>query len=187
MADHSMNKRRTRRQPRPLDAARLEELALAYVARFATSTGKLEGYLARKLRERGWEGESPPDPAAIAARFADRGYIDDESYARSRAEGLLRRGYGAQRIDETLRGAGIGGALREAVGPGEGARRAAALRLARKRRFGPFAPEPPDRERCEKQIAAMVRAGHGFEQARAVIMAASVGEAEEWAAEAPHD
>ena len=73
------------------------------------------------------------------------------------------------------------------MGPDEGARRAAALRLARKRRFGPFAPEPPDRERCEKQIAAMVRAGHGFEQARAVIMAASVGEAEEWAAEAPHD
>ncbi|AKM06202.1 regulatory protein RecX [Pelagerythrobacter marensis] len=184
MADHSMNKRRERRPPRPLDPLRIEELALGYVARFATSTAKLEAYLVRKLRERGWEGDEPPDPAAIAARFADRGYIDDESYARSRAAGLLRRGYGARRIDETLRSAGIDDALRDAVEPGEGARRAAALRLARKRRFGPFAPELPDRERREKQIAALVRAGHGFDIARAVVTAAGEDEAEEWAAEA---
>ena len=45
------------RAPKPLDAPRLEELALAYVARFATSAAKLETYLRRKLRERGWEGE----------------------------------------------------------------------------------------------------------------------------------
>ncbi len=44
--------RRTRRPPRPLDAALLDELALGYVARFATSTGKLSAYLNRKLRER---------------------------------------------------------------------------------------------------------------------------------------
>lgn len=184
MVDHTMNKRRTRRAPGPLDPARIEELALGYVARFATSTARLEAYLTRKLRERGWEGEEQPDPAAIAARFAARGYIDDESYARSRAEGLLRRGYGARRIEETLCGAGIDDALRRAVEPGEGARRAAALRLARKRRFGPFAPEPPDRDRREKQIAALVRAGHGFDIARAVVNAAGTEEAEQWAAEA---
>ena len=56
-----------RRQPKPLDRARLDELALAYVARFATSAGKLERYLLRKIRERGWEGDSPADPAAIVA------------------------------------------------------------------------------------------------------------------------
>ena len=39
------------RSSRPLDKARLEELALAYVARFATSAARLESYLARKLRE----------------------------------------------------------------------------------------------------------------------------------------
>lgn len=181
------HERRKKRPPRPLDAARLEELALAYVARFATSAAKLEGYLARKLRERGWDGERPGDPAAIAARFAELGYIDDEAYARARAGGLLRRGYGARRVEQALRGAGIAEDVRAEVEPGEHARRAAALALARKRRFGPFADAPPDRERREKQVAAMIRAGHGFDAARAVLDAPSAEAAEQWAAEAPAD
>ena len=35
------------RNTRPINAARLEEMALAYVARFATSAGKLADYLKR--------------------------------------------------------------------------------------------------------------------------------------------
>lgn len=184
MVREGMQERRRKRSPRPLDAARLEELALAYVARFATSAAKLEGYLARKLRERGWEGEQPADPAAIAARFAELGYIDDEAFARARTGGLLRRGYGARRVEQALRGAGIGEDLRIDAQPGERARREAALTLARKRRFGPFGSEPPDRERREKQVAAMIRAGHGFNEARALVDAKSADEAERWVAEA---
>jgi len=173
-----------RRPPPPLDARKLEDLALSYVGRFATTTAKLEAYLARKLRERGWEGEVPPAPAELAARFAELGYVDDEAYARSRAGGLLRRGYGPRRVAQALGAAGIGEDIRESVRPGEAAARRAALALARKRGFGPFAPAPPDRERREKQLAAIVRAGHGFDAARAVVDAASAEAAEEWAAEA---
>ena len=187
MARDATHERGKRRPPRPLDPARLEELALAYVARFATSAAKLEGYLVRKLRERGWDGERPAEPAAIAARFVDLGYIDDEAYARARAGGLLRRGSGARRVDQALRGAGIDEDVRASVEPGEHARREAALTQARKRRFGPFGENAPDRERREKQLAAMIRAGHGFEQARAVLEASSVDEAERWVAEASSD
>lgn len=187
MVRHPASERRERRPPRPLDAARLEELALAYVARFATSTAKLEGYLARKLRERGWDGERPAEPAEIAARFAELGYIDDEAFARARAGGLLRRGYGARRVDQALRGAGIDEELRVGARPGERARREAALTLARKRRFGPFGAEPPDRERREKQIAAMIRAGHGFDDARAVLDAKDGEEVERWVADAAEE
>ena len=51
---HGMVKRRapSDRTGKPLDAARLDELALAYVARFATSRAKLLRYLARKVRDR---------------------------------------------------------------------------------------------------------------------------------------
>jgi regulatory protein len=56
---------RRKRPPKPLDSARLEELALAYVARFSTTAAKLERYLRRKLRERGWEGEGEPRLAAL--------------------------------------------------------------------------------------------------------------------------
>ncbi|MFX8715885.1 hypothetical protein ABTM38_19645, partial [Acinetobacter baumannii] len=78
MPDEPDRPRRERRPPVPLDPARLDELALDYVARFATSTGKLAAYLRRKLRERGWaEDIAPPDLSALIGRFVERGFIDD--------------------------------------------------------------------------------------------------------------
>jgi len=91
---------------KPLDSARLEELALAYVARFATSAGKLEAYLRRKLRERGWAAEGEPPVARLVGRFVAAGYVDDRAYALAKAGGLLRKGYGRRRIDQALGAAG---------------------------------------------------------------------------------
>jgi regulatory protein len=176
-----------RRPPKPLDAARLEELALSYVARFATSAAKLERYLRRKLRERGWDGEREPDLSAVVGRYVELGYVDDTAFARARSGSLLRRGYGTRRVGEALREAGIGEAIREEVRPGEGAERRAALAMARKRGFGPFGRESLDRERRQKQIAAMLRAGHPLDSAREMVDAASEAAAEQWAAEADDD
>lgn len=169
------------RAPMPLDGAGLEALAVAYVARFATSAARLERYLARKLAGRGWNGEGEPDPAALVARLCETGYVDDRTFAEAKSASLLRRGYGPQRIGEALNEAGIAGGIREAVRPGEAARRSAALAMVRKRRFGPYGG-PPDIARREKQLAALVRAGHGFGDARALVDAPDVTAAEEWAA-----
>ena len=57
--------------------------------------------------------------------------------------------------------------------------------MARKRRFGPFGAGTPDPRLREKQIAAMLRAGHSLDIARQMVDAASPEAAEEWAAE--HD
>ena len=175
--------RRERRAPKPLDQGALQELALVYVGRFATSAAKLETYLKRKLRERGWEGQSAPDPQALAARFVDLGYVDDEALAWARTSGLLRRGYGPRRVTAALREAGIPEHAREAVAVGDKSARQAALVMARKRRFGPFGQETVDRARREKQIVAMLRAGHDMGHARALIDAESQERAEEWAEE----
>ena len=183
MADDRPGTRRSRRPPKPLDAARLDELGLAYVARFATSAARLERYLKRKLRERGWEGEHEPDLARLVHRYVELGYVDDEAFARARSGSLLRRGYGTRRVGEALREAGIGESIREQVRPGEGAERRAALAMARKRRFGPFGSEAVDLERRQKQIAAMLRAGHPLDSAREMVDAASEAAAEQWAAE----
>lgn len=174
---------RTRRPPPPLDPSRLEELALAYVARFATSRAKLEHYLARKLRERGWDAATPPAVAELAERFVAAGYLDDEAYARSKAGSLLRRGYGMRRVGQALGAAGIEAGLRERIAPGEAERRVAALVMARKRRFGPFASDAPDRALREKQVAAMLRAGHALDHVLALLDAPGVEAAEEWAEE----
>ena len=184
---------RTPRTPRPariakpLDPARLNELALAYVARFATSAGKLIQYLRRKLRERGWEGANEPDLAALVARLIAAGYVDDAGFARGRASGLRRRGFGDRRIDQSLRGAGIGDDDRAAARGDEAEARTAALVLARKRGFGPFGAERPDPAKRQKQFAAMLRAGHPLDSVRVLIDARTEAEALEWVDEAARD
>lgn len=175
------------RQPvRALDAARLDEMALAYVARFATSTGKLAAYLKRKLRERGWDEDAPapPDVEGLVARMADAGYVSDEGYARMRGASLRRRGLGARRIVQDLGQAGIDADLREEALGSQAEARMAALALARKRRLGPFGPRDEDGRidpaAREKQLGVFLRAGHPLAMARALVDAAGVSEAEEW-------
>jgi regulatory protein len=75
----------------------LQRLAIHYVGRYATSRAKLKSYLARKVKERGYEGPGP-DLDDLAERLSRLGYIDDAAFASSRAASLQRRGYGARRI-----------------------------------------------------------------------------------------
>jgi regulatory protein len=187
MDDAGPRQERRNRAPKPLDSARLEALALAYVARFSTTAGKLERYLRRKLRERGWDEAGAPPVERLIERYVELGYVDDEAFARARSGGLLRRGYGERRVRQALAEAGVGEELRERMRPGEAETRRAALALARRRRFGPFGDAAPDRALREKQVAAMLRAGHPLDNARRIVDAANVAEAERWVAEADDD
>ncbi|GAB5350132.1 regulatory protein RecX [Alteriqipengyuania sp. 357] len=176
-------RRRSRQKPlaKPLDDTALRDLALGYAGRYATTAAKLKHYLRRKLRERGWSGEDEPQVDALIARFVELGYIDDGVYAEVRTRDLLRRGYGARRVAQALYHAGVDTEALEVPEPDEAETRAAALALARRRRIGPFGAQPPDEKTREKQLAALVRAGHDFEAARAMVDAASEEEAERWA------
>jgi len=160
-----------RKALRPLDESALNELALRYVGRFATTRAKLRSYLARKVRERGWEGAQEPAIAGIAERFAEQGYIDDAAYALIKSQALTGRGYGKRRLVQSLRVAGVNeddgvAALDHADADAV----SAALRFARRRRIGPYAKsEPASPKERDKALAAMVRAGHGFPLAKAVL------------------
>jgi regulatory protein len=162
---------RAKRAPIPLNEAKIRDLALKYVGRFATSRAKLRDYLSRKIRERGWDGERPPDLAALADRFAEIGYIDDAAYAFGKSRALTGRGYGKRRVVEQLRVAGIEEQDgRAACDHADEQAVAAALRFAERRRLGPFAQiAPGDRKALDKAIGAMIRAGHGFALARAIV------------------
>jgi regulatory protein len=155
--------------PQPLDQAALQELALRYVGKYATTRAKLRTYLGRKLRERGWEGDREPDLEVLGNRFAELGYIDDASYAIGQSRSLSARGYGKRRLTDKLRSSGV-----EEADSGEAIRLAdkqavsAALRFAERRRLGPYAASAVERPQREKWIAAMVRAGHAFAIARAI-------------------
>jgi regulatory protein len=162
---------KARRARPPLDEAALKEIALRYVTNYATTRSRLCAYLERKLRERGWNGEAGPQPDRIAQRFAELGLITDSGFALGRARALISRGYGANRLREQLRRAGVteedsGEAFADASANAV----AAALRFAQRRRIGPFADGPHDSRAREKALAAMVRAGHDFPLARSIVM-----------------
>ncbi len=174
LADCGTNMAMAARHPHrprpPLNSAKLDEMALNYVGRFATSRAKLITYLRRKLRERGWGGVEEPDLDGLADRLVRLGYVDDRAYAVAKARSLTWRGYGERRVRQALAQAGIAeeesSDARE-LAKGEAVE--AALRFARRRSIGPFATALPDPRGRERALAAMVRAGHGFALSRAII------------------
>lgn len=182
MANRRAPSDRTRR---PLDAARLDELALAYVARFATSKAKLARYLDRKIREAEWVDASDVVTAcdAIVAKMERLGFVDDRQYAAMRGAAMTRRGLGVRRVKAQLWVDGIAADdADEAVETAATAAIGAALGYARRRRFGPFAAAPiDDRAQRERQVAAFIRAGHSLALARR-ILAIAPGDAEALAA-----
>ena len=170
------------RPPKPLNPAKLRDLALHYVGRYATSRAKLAIYLTRKIRERGWdECASVADIEGMIEDFDRLGYVDDVAYAASRARALTSRGFGARRVNEDLRAKGISetdsGEARE---ESENARWQSAERFAQRKRIGPFATEQATTELQHKQFQAFLRAGHSFDIAKAFVRAAP-GEVVEFA------
>lgn len=165
-----------RKPPIPLDEAAAERLALRYVERFATSRGKLAAYLDRKMRECGTNGTI--DTAAIAERMAEYGYVDDAAFAEARARALTRKGMGARRVTEALRQAAIDPATIAEIVEASPAL-ASALAFARRRRIGPYANEIADRPGRERQIAALMRAGHAYALSRRIAEAPPGAEFEE--------
>ena len=173
------------RAPRPLDAAQLQDLALGYAARYATTAAKLRRYLTNKLRERDWTPADPADIDALVARIVALGFVDDRAFAASRARDLTARGFGMGRVRGALAAAGVskvdaGAALTPqdyVIGMNQEIRDDAAIAFARRRHFGPFAREmgsktSNDPARQRRELAAMARAGHDFGVARRVLMAA---------------
>ncbi len=167
----------SRKQRPPLDAEGLEQAALRYAARYATTRARLAAYLRRKVAERGWAGDGEPLVDNLVANMVRLGYVDDRAFAVARAASLGRRGYGARRVDEALRAVGIEDAdAADAKVEAKARAWQAALRYAQRRRIGPFAASADDkvyenRDTYEKSLAAMLRAGHPIDLARRLISA----------------
>lgn len=202
--DRARAHKRARKKTAPLDETTLRDLALSYVARFATTAARLEAYLARKLRERGIAPDAEgrvrePDIPSLVTRLIELGYVDDDAYARSRSRDLTQRGYGKRRVEQALWAAGVEEQARANNAPGEAAGRRAAMMLARKRGFGPFSKGMSDspyegspdadaaRKRREKQVAAMLRAGHLYEHVQFIFEATEPEVVEDWVIEAEEE
>lgn len=155
---------------RPIDPAQLRQLAMAYVARYATSSKKLAGYLSRKLAEKGWSGEGAPDIVALVEQMQAAGYIDDRAYAEMRSGALTRRGFGSGRIRQSLYQAGIAADIaRPVIDACAQTAYETALAFARRKKIGPFAVVTADARTQQRAMAAFIRAGHDFRIARQIL------------------
>ncbi len=163
------------RAPKPIDATHLQDMAVGYAAKYATTAAKLRRYLQRKLGERGWSGAELPDIEGLVERICGLGYVDDRAYAASKMRDLTARGFGLRRVKGALAAAGVGrDDVAATVDVGEDGAQVAlttAIAFARRRRFGPFGRDGAsgDPVRMRRELAAMARAGHDFGVAKRVL------------------
>ncbi len=175
MTDTKPDKPKGRRQgPRKVSEGYLERAALHYLGRFSTTEANLRAVLERKIRRRNEENAPPTEEQrgwvdTVVAKCVSYGYVNDETYARSRVESLIRKGKPTRMIAQDLRYKGvpaeIGEAALRAVGEDDDkdADRQAAAAYVRRRRFGAFRRADRDVEgKLEKEKAAMMRAGFPY-------------------------
>lgn len=182
------------RLPRPATPERLEKAALHYLERYATSSANLRRVLMRRVeRSARLHGTDREDGArqvdAIVARLAGAGLLDDGSYAAMRSASLSRRGDSPRAIRAKLAQKGVPEPAIEAALAGLAAETgdpelAGAARLARRRRIGPYRPAAARAANRDRDMAALARAGFGFDVIRTVIDADDADSLETAVAEA---
>lgn len=174
--------------PGKITPSYLENAALHYLERFASSSANLKRVLLRKVDRSvaHWGGERQDHAGAVdavIAKLSRLGYLNDAAYAEAKVRALHRAGKGTRTIRATLAAKGVGAdhadaaldTLAEDVAEPD---LAAAIRLARKRRLGPFRRDGREDMR-QKDLAALARAGFDFDTCRQVIDADSVEALEE--------
>ena len=167
---------RKRRGPRPVSLDRLKQGALRYLGQRDASRAQLRRVLVRRvdraLRVHGGDRDEALGWVDEVLVYCERlGYLEDARYARGKARSMRRRGASERKIRAKLAEKGVAGELVDAPLEAEGgdAELVAALRLVRRRRFGPFARAEVDRDAHRKQLAALGRAGFGYDTARRAL------------------
>lgn len=158
-------------EPRTVDEAWLRGVALRYLARRASSSANLARVLSRAARRRAGASDETHDALidAVLGTLTRAGLLDDAAYARSLVASLSRRGTSRAEARNRLRSKGVDrDAADGAVGELDTDERAAAERVARRKRLGPWR-SPPDPSRRGKDIAALVRAGFPVSLAAKVV------------------
>ena len=170
--------KRRRRTAQPATPEGLRRAALRYLGRYASSAANLRRVLLARVERSAYAHGTGRDAGAewvdeIVARLVGAGLVDDKAYAELRTARLTDRGHGRRRIAMTLREKGVDAEIIAAALAALAADIAdpdlrAAIVTARRRRLGPY--RGADREdRRERDLAALARAGFGYDIGRRVI------------------
>jgi regulatory protein len=182
-ATEAKPKRAGRRAPAKVSARSLENAALHYLERFSTSSEGLRRVLLRRVqRSAHFHGTDAAEASgwvdAVIEKMQAKGFLNDRLFAEGRTRTLLAQGVPLRAIRMRLREKGvvddIAADVLALVAEDNGdVDVAAAVALAKRRRLGPFRAGAERPARRDKDLAALARAGFGYDVARRVVDAAS--------------
>ena len=177
-----------KRPARPITAKYLQNAATFYLERYPSTAEGLRRVLTRRVAKAQMLDAPVMDNVkqaieAIVARFVDAGVIDDKAFAQTKARALHRRGTSTKLTRRRLQMAGVDGAtldtamsaLDQELDTNPRQREwQAAVALARRRKLGPYRPLTERKDKRNRDLAAMARAGFDYDVARKVIDATDV-------------
>ena len=184
-ADRVGNKKETRKTPRPprkITETYLHNAGLYYLQRFAASAAHFKKVMMRKINKScDWhKDQNREDCIALLDRlvlkFQNTGLLDDESYSRGMVVSLRRRGLSRRLIHARLSAKGLGQddiekALQQYEEDLDGdAELIAALRLAQRKKIGPYRREDTiDDHTYNKALGMLARAGFSYDISQKVM------------------
>jgi regulatory protein len=165
-----------------LTATQLDNAALHYLGRFASSSANLRRVLQRKVARAAARGADTSGAGALIEALIERylasGLLDDRAYAAQTAASIARRGGSRYAIGGKLAQKGVPAELvKDALqGLDETAESeiAAAAAFARRRRLGPYRAADRRAPSRQKDLASLARAGFRLGLARRVIDAPDI-------------
>lgn len=163
--------------PKKITATRLRNIALYYLKRFESSRANLRDVLRRRVNKYAYfdksfdKNEAYQQIEALLDDFEEHKYIDDARFAEIKVRDYLAAGKSPRYVLGKMREKGVDETLvlrileREDYDPYE-----AALKLAKKKKIGPFEADINKRhERRSKDLAVLLRAGFDYDVVMKVL------------------
>ncbi|MCW8914605.1 MAG: recombination regulator RecX [Magnetovibrio sp.] len=183
-------KKRKEYTPRKITPQRLANIALHYLERYASSSENLRRMLERRVYKSVHHHGEPDSETStqwiddLIKRYQEAGLLNDLAYAETRARSLMSRGTAVRMIRIKLMEKGVASdtideALNALSDEAPNPELHAAIKLARRRRLGPYADPAKRAELKDKHLAAMARSGFSYDMAQRIIECDDKDELEE--------
>jgi len=172
------------RKPKPLTEKRLEKLAFLHIDRYATSIENLRNVLMRRVKKSARNQNIEKKEAEkwineIITKLVNLRLLDDQAYAENRVRSLHRSGASQKKIMSILSNKGVSKvdtASAISLLENEYCNRElmAANNYAKRRRLGPYRLAENRKEKRDRDLASLARAGFKYNDAKSIIDALSV-------------
>jgi len=172
------------RKPKPLTEKRLEKLALLHIDRYATSIENLRNVLMRRVEKSARNQNIEKKEAEkwineIITKLVNLRLLDDQAYAENRVRSLHRSGASKNKIMSILSNKGVSkvdttSAISLLENEYYNRELMAANNYARRRRLGPYRLAENRKEKRDRDLASLARAGFKYNDAKSIIDASSV-------------